>query len=84
MEETTTAGLRQFLQSLAPSNQLDLSLETMLAKPIQRVLQYPLYLHVVVKQMGADSKERRHLEGEGGKEREGREERSVGMWTAQN
>ena len=65
MEDAPTAVLRQCLRSLAPANRLDLSVETMLAKPIQRVLQYPLYLHVVTKQMGADSQERRHLEGEG-------------------
>ena len=64
LEDTPTAALRQCLQSLSPTNRLDLSVETMLAKPIQRVLQYPLYLHVVTKQMGADSLERRCLEGE--------------------
>ena len=72
LEDPPTAALRQCLQSLAPANRLELSLDTMLAKPIQRVLQYPLYLHVVSKQMGADSMERRCLEGEG-KRREGRE-----------
>ena len=71
LEDPPTAALRQCLQSLAPANRLDLSLDTMLAKPIQRVLQYPLYLHVVSKQMGADSMERRCLEGEG-KRGEGR------------
>ena len=71
LEDPPTAALRQCLQSLAPANRLELSLDTMLAKPIQRVLQYPLYLHVVSKQMGADSTERRCLEGEG-KRGEGR------------
>ena len=77
MEDAPTAVLRQCLRSLAPANRLDLSVETMLAKPIQRVLQYPLYLHVVTKQMGADSQERRHLEGRVG-EGEGRGKRGEG------
>ena len=72
LEDTPTAALRQCLQSLSPTNRLDLSVETMLAKPIQRVLQYPLYLHVVIKQIGADSLERRCLEvREGGEGRRG-------------
>ena len=67
LEDTPTASLRQCLQFLSPANRLDLSVKIVLAKPIQCVLQYSLYLHVVTKQMGADSLER---EGRG-REREG-------------
>ena len=74
LEDTPTAALHQCLQSLSPANWLDLFVETMLAKPIQHVLQYPLYLHVVTKQTGVDNPERRRLKGEGrgGEEGEGK------------
>nr|WEL12733.1 T-lymphoma invasion and metastasis-inducing protein 1A [Halisarca dujardinii] len=48
---TDSGVLRQVLASCVPANQLSLKLETMFTKPIQRVLQYPLYLHVLEKQV---------------------------------
>ena len=51
LEDTPTAALRQCLQSLSPTNRLDLSVETMLAKPIQRVLQYP-YINSITQSCG--------------------------------
>nr|WEL12734.1 T-lymphoma invasion and metastasis-inducing protein 1B [Halisarca dujardinii] len=60
---TDSGVLRQVLASCVPANQLSLKLETMFTKPIQRVLQYPLYLHVLEKQVPQDSLARKNLDG---------------------
>jgi hypothetical protein len=60
---TDSGVVKSILVSCVPPNQLNLQLETVFTKPIQRVLQYPLYLHVLEKQVPQNSHERRQLDG---------------------
>ena len=55
--------LKALLETCPISEQLHFGLEIVFTKPIQRVLQYPLYLHVLLKQLPQDSQEKRDIQG---------------------
>jgi len=57
------SDLQDFLRSCNPRQQLSVTFESYLIKPIQRILKYPLLLRQLMELTEAYSDEHRHLAG---------------------
>ena len=60
------SDLQDFLRSCNPRQQLSVTFESYLIKPIQRILKYPLLLRQLMELTEPYTDEHRHLAGDGG------------------